>query len=104
MEFTPRFPVTPYTELRYITGYEVNNTLVDVRYVLKDDGMRYDIYSPAKNISSHILLPSKKQACTVLVNGKEHIFKTSTVGKSNYVDFDLKEIQGETQQIEILFT
>ena len=54
IEFFPKFPVTHYTELRYITGYELSHTLVDVRYILKEYGMRYDIISPAKKMSVRI--------------------------------------------------
>lgn len=84
--FAPKFPVTHYTELRYITGYEVTQTLVDVRYILKDEGMRYDIYSPAKNISAHILLPKDKECKKLLLNGNETDFTTEKIGDSIYVN------------------
>ena len=67
--FAPKFPVTYYTELRYLTGYEVTKTMVDVRYILNDKGMRYDIYSPAKRIQAHILLPKNKKCKTLLIDG-----------------------------------
>lgn len=86
--FTPRFPVTYYKELRYITGYEATQTLVDVRYILKDEGMRYDIYSPAKKISAHILLPVGKECKKLILNGKEISFDTEKVGDSVYVNIN----------------
>ena len=85
--FAPKFPVTKYTELRYITGYEVSGAMVDVRYILTDEGMRYDIYSPAKKIDAHILLPSGKKCSKLLVNGKESCFTTEQIEKSLYVNY-----------------
>lgn len=87
--FAPRFPVTEYTELRYLTGYEVSGKLVDVRYILTDIGMRYDVYSPAKRIKAHILLPGGKGCSRLMVNGEDVDFTLVKVGTSNYVDIDL---------------
>lgn len=101
MTFAPKFPVTHYTELRYLTGYEVNGTKVDVHYILTDEGMRYSVESPAKKIHAHILMPFNQTCEKVLLNGQIHNYKTSTVGESVYIDFDC-----ESQQmidIEILF-
>ena len=100
--FSPKFPVTYYTELRYITGYEVSGAMVDVRYILKDNGMRYDVYSPAKSISAHILLPKGKECAKLLVNEKETAFDVVTAGTSVYVDFVLSGVNNKTS-IEILF-
>ena len=101
MGFSPKFPVTHYDELRYLTGYEVNKTLVDVRYILTEMGMRYDIYSPAKKINAHILLPKGKTCQKLLVDGKEFAFEISTVGKSRYVD---AIIPGDKKvSIEVIF-
>ncbi len=85
--FSPKFVVTPYTELRYVTGYEKTDTLVDVRFIVKAEGMRYDVYSPAKEIAAHILLPEGKEAGQVFVDGKKQAFTTSKIGDSTYVDF-----------------
>lgn len=85
--FSPRFPVTHYTELRYLTGYEVTDTLVDVRFIRKDEGMRYDLYSPAKRITAHILLPTGKRCTKLLIDGNETAFEVVRVGDSDYIDF-----------------
>ena len=99
--FAPKFPVTEYTELRYLTGYEVSDTMVDVRYILTDEGMRYDVYSPAKKINAHILLPKGKNCSKLLVNGEEVDFRLKQVEKSTYVDF---AIEGKPNvSIEVLF-
>ena len=99
--FAPKFPVTEYTELRYLTGYEVSDTMVDVRYILTDEGMRYDVYSPAKKINAHILLPKGKNCSKLLVNGEEVDFRLKQVEKSTYVDF---VIEGKPNvSIEVLF-
>ena len=102
IEFFPKFPVTHYTELRYITGYELSHTLVDVRYILKEYGMRYDIISPAKKMSVRILLPKNKKASALLINGVETDFEIYTIGESEYVSFSVAECQ-ENMSFEILF-
>ena len=101
--FAPKFPVTYYTELRYVTGYEVSKAMVDVRYIIKDEGMRYDIYSPAKNIKSHILMPKGKKCSKLLVNSQEMDFELNMVGESTYIDFDLTDINTKPVSIEIIF-
>ena len=102
MQFAPRFPVTHYTELRYLTGYEVTGTVVDVRYILKEEGMRYDLYSPARKVTAHILLPEGKTCARLLVDGKDTPFTLSTVGDSRYVDAVVHPADGKLS-FEILF-
>ena len=101
MIFAPKFPVTPYTELRYLTGYEVNGTKVDVRYILTEEGMRYDIASPSKKIHAHILMPKDRGCAKVLVDEQEYKYKEMMVGNSVYIDFDF-EPKSKTS-IQILF-
>ncbi|MDD5604207.1 MAG: trehalase family glycosidase [Eubacteriales bacterium] len=101
ISFSPRFPVTEYTELRYITGYEKTGVKVDVSYILKCEGMRYDITSPAEEINVHILLPEGKQATKTFVNGTETPFYINSIGESMYVDFIIKA-EGKVS-IEIIF-
>ena len=101
ISFSPRFPVTHYTELRYLTGYEKTSTIVDVRFILKNYGMRYDIYSPAEKIYAHILLPSGKTCRKVTVNALEKEFEISQIFSSSYVDFTVSA--NGTVSIEILF-
>lgn len=101
MIFAPKFPVTEYTELRYLTGYEVSGTMIDVRYILTEHGMRYDIISPSKKINAHILLP-KDQACDkVFVDENEFAYQESVVGDSVYVDFEFEP--RAMSSIEIIF-
>lgn len=99
--FAPKFPVTHYTELRYITGYEVSDTMVDVRYILTESGMRYDVYSPAEKITAHILLPKDKECTAVTVNGENVEFSSETVENSRYVNF--VAFPDKKVSIEILF-
>lgn len=87
IRFSPRFVVTDYTELRYITGYEKSAVFVDVRFTRKDYGMRYDVYGPTQCIHAHILLPEGKKAARVVVNGTEQTFTPVSVADSHYVDF-----------------
>lgn len=101
IDFSPRFVVTDYTELRYITGYELSHKFVDIRYIIKNDGLRYDVLSEAEKINAHILLPAGKQAKAVLVNGAEHAFNVSIVGISKYVDLS---VEGSSRvSFEIIF-
>ncbi len=100
--FAPKLPVTHYTQLRYFTGYEVSNTVVEADYIIKDEGMRYDIKSPAKRISCHIMLPKGKQCSRVLLNDKEISFDKVKVIESDYVDFTI-ENAAKTEKIEIIF-
>lgn len=100
--FSPRFPVTHYTELRYFTGYELNDTRVELRYILAEKGMRYQLISPAHRIDAHILLPESKDCAEVRVNGIPVPFIISTVGDSRYADLSIKT-KG-TADIELLFS
>jgi len=86
LEFSPRWCVTPYTELRYVTGYEMSKKYVDVRYAVYQWGLRCNVKSPAKKIVAHILLPEGKSPKLLLVNGEETPFEMSTVDESRYVD------------------
>lgn len=101
--FSPKFPVTNYEELRYFTGYEVSRTIVDVRYIIKNEGMRYDVYSPAKKINAHMLLPKGKKCTKLLVNGIESSFNESIIGDSHYVDIRLENLDAEKISFEIIF-
>jgi hypothetical protein len=102
IEFSPRWCVTPYTELRYVTGYEMARKFVDVRYVLNLWGMRFNVRSPAKKILAHILIPEEKTPKTLLVDGKETSFSFATVGESRYIDFTVSP-SGGVADFEILF-
>ena len=101
IRFSPRWPVTGLDEVRYFTGYEAADAVVDVRYVRRANGLRYLVRAPAKNVTAHILLPSGAAAREVWLNGAPRAFETTAVGDSRYVDF---ETEGTgTYDIEILF-
>ena len=101
IRFSPRWPVTGLNELRYFTGYEAAGAVVDVRYVLRANGMRYRVQSPAKTLEAHLLLPKGKVPARVRTNGADQSFSTSVVGESAYVDLALKGTG--LYDIEILF-
>ncbi len=90
IRFSPRFPVTPYRELRYITGYEKTDTVVDLRWIWTDEGMRYTLTAPAETVDCHIYLPDGYAATSVTVNGEAADYILSMVGTSHYVDFTVK--------------
>ena len=101
IRFSPRWPVTGLNEVRYFTGYEAADAVVDVRYVRRANGLRYLVRAPAKALAAHILLPSGAAAREVWLNGAPRAFETTAVGDSRYVDF---ETEGTgTYDIEILF-
>ena len=52
IRFSPRWPVTDYTQVRYFTGYEVSGAVVDCQYVLRANGLRYLLRSPARRVAS----------------------------------------------------
>ncbi len=101
IDFSPRFCVTPYTELRYFTGYEKTDTVVDVKYILTDKGMRYDVASPAEKINARILLPKGKECESVYYNGKAVDFEIEKVAESAYVKLSVDT--SKTASFEIIF-
>ena len=100
--FSPRWPVTPYRELRYFTGYENVGRYVDCRYVQTDEGFRYNLRSPAKKVSAHLLVPAGKTPKTLRVNGAETPFALSTVCESRYVDTAVTPVGG-VADFEVLY-
>lgn len=101
IDFAPRFVVTDYEELRYLTGYECSHTFVDLRFIRKKEGLRYDLYSPAEKVSAHVLLPEGKTCRKLFVNGIETVFTEKHVASSYYVD---AEVKGEEHlSFEILY-
>lgn len=102
MDFSPRFPVTHYTELRYFTGYEKTKTVVDVKFILTSEGMRYDIYAPSREIDAHIMLPKGKHCSKLIINGEEHSFETSCISEYGYVDKKIYA-NGRYTSVEIIF-
>lgn len=103
ISFAPRFPVTHYEELRYITGYEVSKALVDVRWIKRDEGMRYDITSPAKKLYAHFLMPKGKKCKELLVNGVSTAFTESKIGDSEYVDISFENLTEKKMSFEIIY-
>ncbi len=101
IKFSPKFPVTDYTELRYATGYEKTDTTIDVKYILTDKGMRYDITSPAKEMDLHILLPKGKTCEELYTNDRKTAFTEEKIGDSLYVNADI--IPTAVTKIEIIF-
>jgi hypothetical protein len=52
--------------------------------------MRYDIHSPARKITAHILLPVGKRCERLFIDGKEAPFSVESVGDSLYVNADTR--------------
>jgi len=102
ISFSPRFPVSGYDELRYQTGYEKSGVLVDLRYKLADNGLRYRLSSPARKIDAHIYIPEGKSVDHVKVNRKTIGYDESMVGSSRYVDFKINKADG-VADMEIVF-
>jgi len=102
IRFSPRFPVTHYRELRYITGYEKIDVTVDLRWIMTEEGMRYTLTSPAETVDAHIYIPEGKTVSGVTVNGMATAYALSTVGQSVYADFTAPA--AGILDMEILFT
>lgn len=98
--FSPRFPVSGYDEVRYFTGYE--DTLVELRYVLAENGLRYRLSSPAKEVSAHIYIPEGRDVMRVKCNGRAVRYSSVAVGESCYIDFKAPGLSG-VADIEIIF-
>lgn len=94
IEFSPRWTVTPYTELRYITGYECVGRFVDCRHVRTERGLRYLLRSPAKRVAAHLLLPAGREAAELRVDGVPTPFAVTKVGASAYVDVTVSPRNG----------
>ena len=88
IRFSPRFPVTPYTELRYITGYEKTDITVDLRWILTAEGMHYRLTSPAQNVQCHLYIPAGKTVKAITAGGAEIRYTLTAVGESVYADFE----------------
>ena len=76
--------------------------MVDVRLIITDEGMRYDIYAPSKEIDAHIMLPKGKSCSRLIINGVDHPFETSCISEYSYVDKKIYA-NGKYTSIEILF-
>jgi len=87
MGFSPRWVVTGYTGLRYITGYERAHVMIDVYFVREDGRLSYLLSSPAREIRCHIMLPTGAKASVVSANGQILEFEHSSIGDSVYADF-----------------
>lgn len=102
--FAPRWTVTEYTCLRYVTGYEKSHIHVDVRYEMIGNVMQYLIVAPSKRIDAHILLPEGKNCISVTVNGKEMPFASISVAGSPYADFSFEKESSEKAEIVLNLT
>lgn len=99
MRFAPRWTVTEYTSLRYITGYEKSRVHVDVRYEQIGEVMHYRISSPSVEIDAHILLPIGSRCLKATVNGVGIPFENVFVWDSPYVDFTVFKKPNEKAEI-----
>lgn len=97
MEFAPRFTVTEYRELRYVTGNEAQRLYINVRHIRDENEMRYVLECPSREVRCHILLPKGKSCSSVNVNDCGVNFKINDVYGSLYVDFILKK-DGDAQK------
>ncbi len=94
IRFAPRWPVTPYAEGRYVTGYEISGKWVDVRWIFTDKGARYRLASPAEEVLAHLMVPEGKVPARLLVNGVVTPFEKKDVGGSLYVDAAVRPERG----------
>ena len=100
--FAPRFPVTDYRELRYITGNESQKIYINVRHVRSDTEMRYVLECPSRKIACHIMLPKGKTCTRVTVNGTSTAFKITGCYQYGYADFTLSKENDAEAKWDIL--
>lgn len=102
IRFAPRWAVTPFTEGRYLTGYEASHKIVDVHWIFTDKGFRYHLRSPAKAVQAHLLVPVGKTPKSLRVNGLDTAFSLASVGESRYVDIVIAPQDG-VADFEVLY-
>ena len=102
LRFAPRWAVTPFKEGRYLTGYELSKKMVDVRYVFTEKGFRYNLRSPAEEVTAHLLVPAGKTPAKLLVDGRETAFSFGDVFGSKYVDVKVRPAGGVVD-FEVLY-
>ena len=102
IRFAPRWAITPYNEGRYLTGYELSKKKVDVRWVFAERGFRYNLESPAEEVTAHLLVPSGRMPKKLLVDGVESPFELNDVYGSKYVDVKVAPKKGVVD-FEILY-
>ena len=90
IKLSPKFVLDSATEMRYFTGYDVSNTLVELRYFRQKDKIIYELISPAEEVDCHILLPRNCTAKRLIINGNDIPFTISKMRMSQYIDFKLK--------------
>lgn len=104
ISFSPKWVVTPYTDLRYVTGYEISKRHIDIRYMMNDKGMLYEIKSPSKQINCHILIPKDTSVKEVYVDGNMVTFCKSIIRNSVYLDFTVVNSEDiSVNRIECIF-
>ena len=89
MTFSPAIAVTDYNEIKYITGYRVSHTFIQMHYIRTQGCETYVLYCPANEINCHILVSNNFIPQEVLINGKDIAFNTVTCKDSIYVDFNI---------------
>lgn len=99
--FSPKFPVSPHKQIRYVTGYEKCGVLVDVRYQRSEEGILYQLNTPSEEIHAHILLPENAAVSQVLINGQAIDPVLNQIYDSTYLDFIHRKAPDQPVKIEI---
>jgi len=91
LKFSPRWVLTDYTELRYITGYELSKCLIETIYRRDDESMVFELSCPSEKIDCHIMLPQGKNCKSVELNQNQISFSISKVNNTSYIDFSFAQ-------------
>ena len=89
MYFSPTLAITDYKDIKYITGYQVSHTFIEMQYRHKDTKEIYKLTCPSKKIECHILLPNGFKPQKVMINNKEQEYIITNHNSSSYVDFTI---------------
>jgi len=103
--FSPRFAVTEYNRIRYVTGYEKSGVTVDVNYEAFENGMLYQVKSASELIKAHIMLPENKNIKKIIINDIIYdSFSIKTIGNTEYLDFEYNKEKTQNMKAEIYFS
>lgn len=100
MSFSPSVAITEYNEIKYITGYKVSHTFVEMHYIRNHTCETYTLRCPSDEINCHILVSNGFIPRKVSLNGKEIPFRTISDGNSTYIDFDIIYDSGAKRNYE----
>lgn len=100
MYFSPALAITEYEDIKYITGYQVSHTFIEMQYLRERHKEIYMLRCPSERIACHILLPVGFEPEKIYVNDRETDFTVSKLGSSSYADFIIERSSGKPREYD----